>query len=289
MKMTFAEAAKQYIENQELEDGRGIPAKQKKLDQRMIPYFGEMEFSAINRFDVERFKRHLLEEGLSHGTVNRYLAVLSHMFNKGVEWEWLVKVPCKIVRYREDNRRTTYLSAEEIGRLLEAARADSSPVIEPFIRIALGTAMRKGEIMSIRIENIDCANREIYIPKAKCGARTQPMTRGLAAYLEQYLLEHTTPGQVWLFPSPKSTTGHRVEIEKPFWRVLEAAGLDRWQVCRHTLRHTAITHLVQTGVDLPTVQRFSGHRSIHMVFRYSHQSKAHIHNALDKLEGQMLS
>ncbi|WP_202944828.1 tyrosine-type recombinase/integrase [Nitrosospira multiformis] len=30
---------------------------------------------------------------------------------------------------------------------------------------------------------------------------------------------------------------------------------------RHTLRHTAITHLVQAGVDLPTVKRISGHKT----------------------------
>jgi site-specific recombinase XerD len=63
--------------------------------------------------------------------------------------------------------------------------------------------------------------------------------------------------------------------------------LDPTKVCRHTLRHTAITHLVQAGVDLPTVQRFSGHKSIHMVFRYSHQSKDHLHGALDKMDARL--
>lgn len=55
-------------------------------------------------------------------------------------------------------------------------------------------------------------------------------------------------------PSRRSLTGHTMNIEKPFRRVV-AAGLDVRQVVRQTLRHTAITHLVQAGVDLPTVQR----------------------------------
>ena len=62
------------------------------------------------------------------------------------------------------------------------------------------------------------------------------------------------------------------------------AGLDAKEVVRHTLRHTAITHLVQSGVDLPTVQRISGHKSLSMVNRYSHQNGAHIQAAMDKLE-----
>ena len=62
-----------------------------------------------------------------------------------------------------------------------------------------------------------------------------------------------------------------------------AAGLDVKQVVRHTLRHTAITHLVQAGVDLPTVKRISGHKNLSMVERYSHQNGAHIQTAMDKL------
>jgi site-specific recombinase XerD len=52
---------------------------------------------------------------------------------------------------------------------------------------------------------------------------------------------------------------------------------------RHTLRHTAITHLVQAGVDLPTVKRISGHKNLSMVERYSHQNGSHIQAAMDKL------
>ena len=60
--------------------------------------------------------------------------------------------------------------------------------------------------------------------------------------------------------------------------------MDPSQVVRHTLRHTAITHLVQAGVDLPTVKRISGHKTLSMVERYSHQNGEHIQEAMDKLE-----
>ncbi len=282
--MLFKDVFLEYLENLKLEDGRNIPIKTRQLHQHIVPYFGEFELSEINRFDIERFKRYLLDQELKESTVNRYLAVLSHIFHKAVEWDWLVKVPCKIIKYRENSIRTRYLSKDEIQRLLMACEEDYNPIIEPFVRIALGTAMRRYEILSIRLEHIDLAHREIYIPIAKTGARNQPMTASLVSYLENYIKVNTKPGQEFLFPSPKARSGHREEIEKPFQRVLEQAGLDRKEVCRHTLRHTAITHLVQAGVDLPTVQRFSGHRSIQMVFRYSHQSREHLQSALDKMD-----
>ena len=92
------------------------------------------------------------------------------------------------------------------------------------------------------------------------------------------------PGATWLFPAADSASGHRVAIEKPFRRVVVAAGLDPLEVTRHTLRHTAITHLVQSGVDLPTVQRISGHKTLAMVARYAHQSGEHIAAAMERLE-----
>jgi site-specific recombinase XerD len=75
-----------------------------------------------------------------------------------------------------------------------------------------------------------------------------------------------------------------VDVRKTFVRAVTAAGLDPKQVVRHTLRHTAITHLVQAGVDLPTVKRISGHKTMAMVERYAHQSGSHIAVAMDKLD-----
>lgn len=133
----------------------------------------------------------------------------------------------------------------------------------------------------MRWEHIDCERCIIRIPEAKAGPRDQPMTVELAAYLAE--LRAMVPESPWVFPAD-SASGHRVAIEKPFRRVIEAAGLNSKEVTRHALRHTAITHLVQSGVDLPTVQRISGHKTLAMVGRYSHQNGAHLQTAMDRLQ-----
>ncbi len=107
----------------------------------------------------------------------------------------------------------------------------------------------------------------------------------MADFLRAYV-QAPVPNQGWLFPSRMAAAGHIMNIEKPFRRVIAAAGLDPKQIVRHTLRHTVITHLVQAGVDLPAVQRISGHKSLQVVVRYSHQNGAHIQSAMDKLEHQ---
>lgn len=54
-----------------------------------------------------------------------------------------------------------------------------------------------------------------------------------------------------------------------------------------TIGKLRLTHLVQSGVDLPTVKRISGHKTLIMVERYAHQNGAHIQTAMDKLEKRM--
>jgi len=279
----FREAAEKYLAKLAKENGKDMKMKKYRLHMHLAPFLKDKPLTKITTFDVERYKKKRLSEGAAPGSINRELAALSHLFTKAVEWKWIDHKPMTIKRLKEDHGRITYLTTEQIGRLLKAAQEDQNPHIYPFILIGLETSMRRMEILSIRLENIDLDKRVIYIPQAKAGAREQPITTHLAEILHGYI-ETAEPDQEWLFPAPRSRTGHVVAIEKPFRRVVTNAGLDPKEVVRHTLRHTAITHLVQAGVDLPTVQRISGHKTTQMVFRYSHQNGEHIQTAMDKLE-----
>lgn len=297
--LSFRDAADKYLTKLGQEGGKDIDMKRYRLEQHLVPFFGDAPLSKIATFDVERYKKQRGAEPVKRpngpggepvyvgttkpATINRELAALSHLLNKAVEWGWLDHKPATIKRLKEHSGRITYLTVEQIERLLKAAEGDQNRQIYPFIRIGLDTSMRKTEILSIRREHIDTQRLVIYIPKAKAGAREQPITSSLAEYLERYVAT-LQKGTQWLFPSPAAEEGRTVNLDKPFRRCVLAAELDVKQVVRHTLRHTAITHLVQAGVDLPTVKRISGHKNLSMVERYSHQNGAHIQSAMDKLE-----
>lgn len=281
--LKFEEAASKYIEKLKIEGGKNIEAKAQQLRVYLKPFFKNQIFINITGFDVERYKKYWIENGIQQATVNRQLAVLSHMFNKLNEWGIIHKIPCKVKKFREKQGRIVYLTHDEIHTLLEEAAKDYNPFVYAFIMIGLETAMRRKEILSIALKDIDLERKIIYIPKAKAGARPQPITNNLAKFLKEYI-KQVDPEQPWLFPSPQAKSGHLENIEKAFRRVVKAAGMDPYVVVRHTLRHTAITHLVQAGVDLPTVKRISGHKTLQMVERYSHQNGEHIRQAMDKLE-----
>jgi hypothetical protein len=125
------------------------------------------------------------------------------------------------------------------------------------------------------------ANLRLFIPDAKAGERAQPITPELAAILEKER-EMRDDRRGWIFRARHSDakTGHRLRLRRPFQDAVERAGLDPKIVTPHVMRHTAITQLVQAGVDLPTVQRISGHKTLAMVLRYTHVHGQHIDRAI---------
>jgi integrase len=126
----------------------------------------------------------------------------------------------------------------------------------------------------------------LFVPAAKAGTREQPITRSLADILRKEQDMADDP-EGWIFPSarPKlSASGHRTQMGRPFSRAAERAGLDQRVVTPHVMRHTAITRLVQSGTDLPTIQKISGHKTLTMVLRYTHVHGTHTDQAITALD-----
>ena len=202
--LSFREAADKYLHRLAEEGGADLRMKRVRLTQHLVPFFADTPLSKISGFDIERYKHERKNEKAIRGghkqrpkdesklqntsaaTINRELAVLSHLFTKAMEWGWIDRRPAKINRYREQNGRITYLTVEEVERLVECAKGDGNSQIYPFIIIGLETSMRRMEILSIRREHIDLNRRVIFIPKAKAGAREQPITPHLAEFLAGY-------------------------------------------------------------------------------------------------------
>jgi integrase len=246
------------------------------------PFFASQRLDAISTFTIDRYKRRRLEAEASKGTINLELATLSHLLSQAVEWKWIKALPCRVILLEKSQGRVIALTDEEADALLRAAGADEDPYCWLFIAFGLNTAMRHAEILNARFDQLDVARHRLFIPKAKAGMREQPITPELAAILRREQ-EMAADPMGWIFPSPRpgsSLTGHRDRMGKPFRRAVVAAGLNAVVVTPHVMRHTAITNLVKAGVDLPTIQRISGHKTLAMVMRYTHIHGDHIDKAI---------
>ena len=283
--ISFRKSASEYISRQDETGGRNIEAKRRQFRLYLIPFFGDQRLDSITTFTVDRYKRRRQESAAKNSSINRELATLSHLFNSAIEWKWLKDRPCRIALLPEIAGRIVVLTDTQADALLRAAMQDEDPYCWLFVLFGLNTAMRHREILCARFDQLDFENRRLYVPQGKAGDREQPITPQLTAVLESERSMRDDPDG-WIFPSPRpkaSTKGQRYRMGKPFARAVMRAGLDPNQVTPHVMRHTAITNLVQAGIDLPTIQRISGHKTLKMVLRYTHVHGRHIDQAIQAI------
>jgi integrase len=279
---TFAEAAKKYIDRLEETGGKNLVAKRRQLRLYLVPFFKNQRLDTISTFTVDRYKRRRLDIGATNGTINLELATLSHFLNCATEWGWLKFRPCKIRLLEKHQGRIVALTDEHAEALFGAAVADDDPYCWLFVAFGLNTAMRHREILRTRFDQLDLDTNRLFVPRAKGGRREQPITPQLAEILRGEIASREDK-KGWIFPSPRpnaSSSGHRDLMAKPFRRAVIRAGLNPRTVTPHVMRHTAITKLVQSGVDLPTIQSISGHKTLTMVLRYTHVHGTHIDKAI---------
>jgi integrase len=279
--LAMSAAADDYLKRLEDTAGKNIKIKRRQLKLYLKPFFGSMRLNAITTFTVDRYKKKRMGDGAANGTINRELATLSHLFSSAVEWKWLDHVPCRPKMLAESQGRIVALDARQCDALMKAAAESADPYCYLFVAFGLNTAMRHAEILAARFDQLDLEHRRLFIPDAKAGQRPQPITDDLAELLRAER-DMRDDRQGWIFPSPHkdSGTGHRARMDSAFRDAVKRAGLDPAQVTPHVMRHTAITALVQAGVDLPTIQRISGHKTLAMVMRYSHVHGPHIDLAI---------
>lgn len=280
--LTFSQAADSYIKRLDQEGGKNMKAKQRHLKRTLKPFFGSQRLNTISTFTIGRYRKSRTDAGASKATVNREFATLSHLFTKAVEWKWIRTAPCKVKKEKEGRGRVIVLDDAEADALLEAAVADQDTYLWLFVLFGLNTGMRHAEILRTRFDQLDLGNCRLFIPQAKAGQREQPITPELAEVLKRERdMREDRDG--WIFPAIRpdlSGGGYRTRMDRPFQRAVKRAKLDPSKITPHVLRHTAITNLVQAGVDLPTVQRISGHKTLAMVLRYTHVQDDHIDRAV---------
>ena len=98
-----------------------------------------------------------LKKKRSPATVNRYLAALSHCFTIAMkEWCWIDDNPLrKVTKPKESRGRVRFLSDDERQKLLNACLESPNTLLYPIVVIALSTGARRGEILSIKWNQVD--------------------------------------------------------------------------------------------------------------------------------------
>ena len=177
------------------------------------------------------------------------------------------EVALSIPTRRAGGKQPEILSHDEVGRILNAAR---QPMHRTFLMTTYAAGLRVSEVCCLRCADIDAARMMIRVVAGKGNRdRYTLLSPPLLAELRRYWKYARPRG--WLFPKP-SCADQPFEIQtaqRIFYRCKRYAGIAK-QGGIHSLRHAFATHLLESGVDLHTIQRLLGHSDISTTTRYLH-------------------
>jgi integrase len=194
---------------------------------------------------------------------------------------------------RECNERDRVLSVEEFRRVYGTAEA----WLKPILLVAYHTGMRKGEIRSLRWDQVDLKHSLVRLKSADTKTdegRTIPLNQSLTIALKsstRYL------GCPWVFVNPahldawKASPGqvdpryYATSITHAFARACKRAGVKN--ATFHDLRHTFVTNARRAGVDYFRIMAITGHRTMSVFKRYNTVDEADLRQAMLQMDTYM--
>ena len=285
-KVSFSQFAQRWFEdyvvpNNKFSEQRG---KNYILNASLIPFFGKTTVELVSVHQVEQYKAHLINVGVSRKTINNRLTVLGKCLGTAYEWLQLEGGPPKIKLLKCTSSRTDYLTTDACAALL----GSSTGLIREMILTALRTGMRQGELKGLQWSSIDWENRVLTVRHSWCDYRKVldspkgnrerhiPMDRDLHDVLAK---RKKSTGHVFAWRSEMPLQDN--QLNKHLTAACRAAGIRR--VTWHVLRHTFASQLAMKGVPLNVVQALLGHASITTTMRYAHVAPSSLRTAIDLL------
>lgn len=247
----------------------------------ILEYFKGRFAQEITKEEIERYRvwrREPNKDGISisKSTVNKEMAYLGASYNKGIEWERILKNPCVgtngkgkkgILMYNvKELERTRYLSSQEKSILLSHTRQSCFTILDSLVRFALMTGMRRGEILNLKWLSIDPSRGIITVEESKSGSK-----RWLTVNNDIHELLTCQPRvSEYVF----TWNDERVKEDSlchAYIRCVNETGLK--DVTFHTLRHTFASDRLAEGATMSELQKLLGHATQLMTQRYAHLSK----------------
>ena len=260
----------------------------------------------MGKEEIEQFLTFLaVQKKVSPTTQNQAFAALLFLYKEvlGIDMsEWNIQA----LRAQERKRIPVVLTKGEVQKIL----TEMSGVYQLMAQLMYGCGLRMKEVLNLRIKDIDFGFNKVYIWDSKSlNDRTVPLPQVLkerlkvqvgtveqlhqkdcadgygSVYLPYALERKYTNAKFetkwqYLFPmrnlskDPRTGITRRHHIhEKTFGRNIKQAakkaGIHK-RVTSHIFRHSYATHLLQSGIDLRSIQELLGHKSVETTMVYTH-------------------
>lgn len=211
---------------------------------------------------------------VSGSTTNRDLNLISHVINVArKEWGMHIENPIAMIRRPPENKaRKRRLATGEEERLLAELELSTrspngcfedggsrNPWLRPLVILAIETAMRRGELLSLRWSDVFIADCFVRLHDTKNGeSRDVPLSIRAVGILANLPIHIS--GKV--FPITADA------VKKVFTRAVERADLGDLHF--HDLRHEATSRIAEKLDNVLELSAVTGHKTLSMLKRYYH-------------------
>ncbi len=250
-------------------EGNLTPATIKTKRQLLSRFINELnirDMTKVRNRDIVKYKNILRERGNIAKTVNNNLDQIS-AFVKFLGDEMEEKITLDVHKMKRDKERHTEqpsFTAPEIDSIISNCL---SPIEKLLIRLIFDTTLRISEVAKLRYKDIS-VDHSIKI-KGKGGKdRWVFMTDETVHELD--IWKNITNGyeSEYVFPSPKKIGDHvcEVTVREYINSPIRRAGFEEGSA--HALRRSAITDMIDEGMDMFSVQTIAGHSDPATTRRY---------------------
>jgi len=215
---------------------------------------GRIQFGAITAEWLETFKTYLVSK-LSQNTAHTYFSKVKAALRQAVKDRILLNNPGELVaQVKKLDTERDFLTLDEVDKLAQTP-CRSFEVKRAFL-FSCFTGLRISDIRALQWQNVKGASIEFRQRKTK-GVEylhLSPMAKQILAEPSNLKILHMQNAGVFGLPS-KSL----ISVLLKEW--CKDAGIDK-RVSFHTARHTFATLALTQGVDLYTVSKLLGHKTI---------------------------
>lgn len=262
---------------------KGGPLELLRLRKLGVDPIAQLKVAAITSTCIARYRDRRLtgtsvRKPVSGSTVNRELTLIGHVLSVAQK-EWGIPIdvnPVSQIRRPKENRaRSRRLRIGEEERLLAEislgtrsgkgtfeAGGSRNQFLLPIVILAIETAMRRSELLSLRWSDVQLGERYVRLHDTKNGeARDVPLSSRAAstlAALSTCAPSSTAP----VFPISAEA------LKKAFVRACERAHIEDFHF--HDLRHEATSRLAERLDNVLELSAVTGHKTVQMLRRYYH-------------------
>ncbi|KKU26818.1 MAG: phage integrase family protein [Candidatus Magasanikbacteria bacterium GW2011_GWA2_46_17] len=229
----------------------------------------------IGGTDVRAYLENLADKQYSASTLNTAYSALLFYFQTILRRNFFVSIP----RIKKPRTLPAVITKQEVRRMIEGIK---NPKHQCVIQLLYGTGMRVGELVRLRMWDIDFERNLIGVVRGK-GAKDRlvllPKTLVPILRKQRQLKKNGD----FLFTNTRGDRLTEATIQKIVFSAARNAGITK-NVTPHTLRHSFATHLLEAGVDIRIIQELLGHAKLATTQIYTHVARntlQHVQSPLD--------